>query len=76
VPAYRKGQTADGTPDRARDCGLAVKVANTSGEAWRFTHRKPKTDRDDALRLAEREALGQPFLEWYRAQVFRGWPRS
>jgi transposase len=45
--------------DLARAHGLAVKVANTSGEAWRFTHLKRKTDRDDALRLAELEALGQ-----------------
>jgi transposase len=45
--------------DLARGHGLAVKVANTNGEAWRFTHLKRKTDRDDALRLAELEALGQ-----------------
>src|SRR5436305_950955 len=45
--------------DLAAEHGLAVKVANTSGEAWRFTHLKRKTDRDDALRLAELEALGQ-----------------
>jgi transposase len=45
--------------DLARERGLAVTVANTSGEAWRFTHLKRKTDRDDALRLAELEALGQ-----------------
>jgi transposase len=45
--------------DLAAECGLAVKVANTSGEAWRFTHLKRKTDRDDARRLAELEALGQ-----------------
>ena len=34
-------------------------MANSSGEAWRFTHLKRKTDRDDARRLAELEALGQ-----------------
>jgi transposase len=45
--------------DLAREHGLAVKVANTSGEAWRFQHLKRKTDRDDALRLAELEAVGQ-----------------
>src|SRR5439155_21075786 len=45
--------------DRAADRGLSVKVANTAGEAWRFTHLKRKTDRDDAHRLAELEALGQ-----------------
>ena len=45
--------------DLARGRGLAVKVANTNGEAWRFQHLKRKTDRDDARRLAELEALGQ-----------------
>ena len=45
--------------DLARARGLAVQVANTNGAAWRFQHLKRKTDRDDALRLAELEALGQ-----------------
>jgi transposase len=45
--------------DLAAAHGLAVKVANTSGEVWRFTHPKRKTDKDDAQRLAEPEALGQ-----------------
>jgi transposase len=47
------GANAGWAADLARGHGLAVKVANTSGEAWRFTHRKRKTDRDDARRLAE-----------------------
>jgi transposase len=34
-------------------------VANTSSEAWKFKHLKRKTDRDDALRLAEVYRLGQ-----------------
>ena len=39
--------------------GVACKVANTASEAWKFKHAKRKTDRDDALRLAQLEALGQ-----------------
>jgi transposase len=39
--------------------GLVCKVANTASEAWKFKHSKRKTDRDDALRLAQPEALGQ-----------------
>src|SRR5207237_7479697 len=39
--------------------GVPCKVANTASEAWRYTHAKRKTDRDDALRLAQLEALGQ-----------------
>jgi transposase len=45
--------------DRAVGAGHPVKVANTAAESWKFTHLKRKTDRDDALRLAELEAIGQ-----------------
>jgi transposase len=45
--------------DRALALGHPVKVANTAAEAGKFTHLKCKTDRDDALRLAELEAIGQ-----------------
>jgi transposase len=45
--------------DHARAAGHPVKVANTAAESWKFTHLKRKTDRDDALRLAELEAIGQ-----------------
>jgi transposase len=38
---------------------VPCKVANTASEAWKFKHVKRKTDRDDALRLAQLEALGQ-----------------
>jgi transposase len=45
--------------DRAAAAGHPVKVANTAAEGWKFRHRKRKTDRDDALRLAELEAIGR-----------------
>jgi transposase len=45
--------------DLAAAAGHPVKVANTAAAAWKFTHLKRKTDRDDALRLAELEAIGQ-----------------
>ena len=45
--------------DRAVAAGHPVKVANTTGEAWKFTRLKRKTDHDDAKRLAELEAIGQ-----------------
>ena len=45
--------------DMAVAAGLAVKVANTAAEAWKFKHLKRKTDKDDAKRLAELEAVGQ-----------------
>jgi transposase len=37
--------------------GHLVKVANTAGEAWKFTHLKRKTDRDDARKLADLDQL-------------------
>src|SRR4029078_13413536 len=55
------------------DVRLPCKVANTASEAWKFKHAKRKTDRDDALRLAQLQALNQlpavsvppkPVREW------------
>jgi transposase len=45
--------------DLCQELGLPCKVANTASEAWKFKHTKRKTDRDDALRLAQLQALGQ-----------------
>src|SRR5262245_6497756 len=45
--------------DLCQQRGVPCKVANTASEAWKFQHTKRKTDRDDALRLAQLEALGQ-----------------
>jgi transposase len=45
--------------DLCAELGLPCKVANTASEAWKFKHQKRKTDKDDALRLAELEALGR-----------------
>jgi len=45
--------------DQAVAAGHVVKVANTAAESWKFQHLKRKTDRDDARRLAELEAIGQ-----------------
>src|SRR5262249_22811250 len=39
--------------------GFTCKVANTASDAWKFKHTNRKTDKDDALRLAQLEALGQ-----------------
>jgi transposase len=45
--------------DLCAELGLPCRVANTASEAWKFKHTKRKTDRDDALRLAQLQALGQ-----------------
>jgi transposase len=39
--------------------GVRCAVANTAGDQWKYQHPKRKTDRDDALRLAQLFALGQ-----------------
>jgi transposase len=45
--------------DLCAELGLPCRVANTASEAWKFKHTKRKTDKDDALRLAQLEALDQ-----------------
>src|SRR5262245_10788338 len=45
--------------DLCEELGTPCKVANTASEAWKFKHAKRKTDKDDALRLAQLEAMGQ-----------------
>jgi transposase len=45
--------------DLCHELSLPCHVANTASEAWKFKHTKRKTDRDDALRLAQLFALGQ-----------------
>jgi hypothetical protein len=45
--------------DLCAELGVCCLVANTASEAWKFKHLKRKTDKDDALRLAQLYALGQ-----------------
>jgi len=45
--------------DLAGALGIAVEVANTNGEAWKWKRVKRKTDRDDALKLAKLSAGDQ-----------------
>lgn len=45
--------------DLCEALGVRCAVANTGAEAWKYKHAKRKTDRDDALRLAQLFALGQ-----------------
>src|SRR5262245_31215526 len=39
--------------DLCGELDVCCLVANTASEAWKFKHLKRKTDRDDALRLAQ-----------------------
>ena len=45
--------------DLCAELGIRCLVANTASEAWKFKHLKRKTDRDDALRLAQLYLLNQ-----------------
>ena len=45
--------------DLARALGFKVQVANTNHEIWRWQQNTKKTDRTDALRLAQLSAWGQ-----------------
>jgi transposase len=45
--------------DLCVELGVRCLVANTASEAWKFKPLKRKTDKDDALRLAQRYLLGQ-----------------
>ena len=45
--------------DLCGELGVRSLVANTASEAWKFKHLKRKTDKDDALRLAQLHVLGQ-----------------
>jgi transposase len=59
--------------DLCGELGLSCRVANTASQAWTFQHAQRQTDKDDALRLAQLQALGQlpavvippkPVREW------------
>jgi transposase len=45
--------------DLCAELGIRCLVANTASEAWKFKHLKRKTDKDDALRLAQLYRLDQ-----------------
>jgi len=45
--------------DLCVELGVRCLIANTASEAWKFKHLKRKTDKDDALRLAQLYLLDQ-----------------
>src|SRR5437764_13903970 len=59
--------------DLCRELGISCHVANTASEAWKFKHAKRKTDRDDALRLAQLFALKQLPTVAIPAKAVREW---
>lgn len=67
------GPAAGWVKDLAEAMGLEVRVANPNHEAWRWKNVKRKTDRDDALKLAQLSAMNQlPTVQLPAARV-RQW---
>jgi transposase len=71
---FEIGPLAGWIHDVMTGCGVhEVQVANPMGEAWRWRNLKRKTDRDDAVKLAELSAAGQlPTVHLPRPEV-RQW---
>lgn len=53
------GAAAGWVKDLCEALGVGCVVANPNAEAWRWKNIKRKTDRDDALKLAQLSVLGQ-----------------
>ena len=56
---FEIGTAAGWITDIAKALGKEVEVANTTHDAWRWKNIKRKTDRDDALKLAQLSAMSQ-----------------
>lgn len=67
------GSASGWVKDLAKALGVEVQVANPNHEAWRWKNVKRKTDKDDALKLAQLSAMDQlPTLVLPSARV-RQW---
>lgn len=67
------GSQAGWVKDLCEALGVQVQIANPNHEAWRWKNIKRKTDKDDALKLAQMSAVGQlPTVELPGAKV-RQW---
>jgi transposase len=67
------GPAAGWVHDLAETLGLQVEVANANHEAWRWTHVKHKTDRRDALKLAQLSAVHQLPTVHMPSPAVRAW---
>ena len=67
------GPAAGWIHDLAASMGIEIQVANTNHEAWRWKHVKNKTDRRDALRLAQLSAMNQLPMVYMPDPVVRAW---
>jgi len=67
------GSVAGWICDLVRSLGIEIQVANTSHEAWRWKNTKRKTDKDNALRLAQLSAMNQLPTVYVPAVQIRQW---
>jgi len=67
------GSAAGWICDLVRSLGIEIQVANTAHEAWRWKNTKRKTDKDDALRLAQLSAMNQLPTVYVPAPAIRQW---
>jgi transposase len=67
------GTSAGWVGDIVRDRGIELQVANPSHQAWRWRNVKKKTDRLDALKLAELSAADQLPLVYLPQRPIRQW---
>jgi transposase len=67
------GPSAGWIHDLAASMGVEIQVANTNHEAWRWKHVKNKTDRRDALRLAQLSAMNQLPEVYMPGPAVRAW---
>jgi len=59
--------------DLCRTLGIAIQVANTNQEAWRWRNVKNKCDRGDAVKLARLSAMNQLSLVHVPQKPVREW---
>lgn len=67
------GAQAGWIADLAESMGIEIQVANTYHEAWRWKNVRRKTDRDDALRLAQMSDLGSLPMVHMPKKATRQW---
>jgi len=70
---FEIGPQAGWVHDLATELGIEVQVANPNHEGWRWRRVKRKTDRGDALKLAQLSAMNQLPLAYLPARPVRQW---
>jgi transposase len=70
---FEAGAAAGWLADLCRVLGLEFQVANANHEAWRWKNVKSKTDRKDAVKLAQLSAMNQLPTVYLPRKAVRQW---